>query len=221
MEKRHDTPAPSGKDGTDRRQLRRQKTLEEILQIAVEVMTEEGVAALRLSEVARRMGIQPPSLYKYFPSKLAVYDALFQRGWERTLVAFQQAAKEAAPGLPALTAGCAAVGRLALEAPVLMQLTSWRTVPGFEPSPAAYAPSVAFQSEVSRVVQEAAHLGQLHPDAASEEGGAILSVLFAGVITQQMANDPAARFGEGRFTRLLPTLLTMFARTYPSEGDPP
>ena len=67
-------------DRPDRRARRRQETIEEILDIADDVMTEEGVNGLSLSEVARRLGVQPPSLYKYFASLLAIYDALFQRG---------------------------------------------------------------------------------------------------------------------------------------------
>ena len=61
----------------DRRLQRHNQTIEEILDLAIEVMAEDGVAALSLAEVARRMGMRPPSLYQYFPSKLAVYDALF------------------------------------------------------------------------------------------------------------------------------------------------
>ena len=43
-------------------------------------MADVGVGALSLSTVAREMGIRPPSLYQYFPSRLAVYDELFRRG---------------------------------------------------------------------------------------------------------------------------------------------
>ena len=43
-------------------------------------MSEEGVNGLSLSEVARRLGVQPPSIYKYFPSLMAIYDELFLRG---------------------------------------------------------------------------------------------------------------------------------------------
>src|SRR5437764_10013827 len=64
----------------DRRARRRQETIEEVLDIAVEIMSEQGVAGLSLGEVARRMGIRPPSLYVYFPSKEAMYDAVFLRG---------------------------------------------------------------------------------------------------------------------------------------------
>ncbi len=64
----------------DRRQRRRQETIEEVLDIAVEIMAEQGVAGLSIGEIARRMGIRPPSLYVYFDSKNALYDALFARG---------------------------------------------------------------------------------------------------------------------------------------------
>ena len=60
-----ESPAPLQ---LDRRARRRQETIEEILDIAADVMAEEGVNGLSLAEVARRLGVQPPSLYKYFPS---------------------------------------------------------------------------------------------------------------------------------------------------------
>ena len=69
----------------DRRARRRQETIEEILDIALEVMAEEGVNGLTLSEVARRLGVQPPSLYKYFDSLMTLYDGLFRRGQEAHL----------------------------------------------------------------------------------------------------------------------------------------
>ena len=71
-----------------RRQRRHQQTREEILDTALLVMAEHGVAGLNLSEVAARIGLRQPSLYSYFPSRLAVYDAPFQRGMRRHLVRF-------------------------------------------------------------------------------------------------------------------------------------
>ena len=41
-------------------------------------MTEDGVAGLSMASLARALSIQPPSLYKYFPSRMAIYDALFR-----------------------------------------------------------------------------------------------------------------------------------------------
>src|SRR5215831_3236374 len=63
------------------RERHRLQTHEEILDAALAVMAEQGVAALNLTEVARRVGLRQPSLYQYFDSRTAVYDALFERGW--------------------------------------------------------------------------------------------------------------------------------------------
>src|SRR6266487_3767660 len=89
--------APGPVAATDRRHRRRQETIEEILDIAV-----QGVAGLSVGEIARRMGIRPPSVYVYFPSKHALYDALFARGAQLLLQAMRGviAALPARPATP-------------------------------------------------------------------------------------------------------------------------
>ena len=77
-------------------------------------MTEKGVNGLTLSEVARRLGVQPPSLYKYFDSLMALYDALFRRGQQAHLEVMRAAMEQAPPGLDALQAGLDASGRWCL-----------------------------------------------------------------------------------------------------------
>src|SRR6478672_7831113 len=126
----------------DRRAVRHQQTIDEILDIAEAVMTEEGVNALSLAEVARRLGVRPPSLYQYFPSLMAIYDALFLRGQVEHLAVMRQAMADVEPGLAALTAGLEAGGRWALAHRAAAQLLFWRPVPSFEPSPEAFAASV-------------------------------------------------------------------------------
>ena len=209
--------AGSGPTAPDRRRRRREQTIDEILDVAVEVMAEEGVAGLSLSEVARRMGIQPPSLYKYFPSKLAVYDALFQRGARQVLTLFCAATAKTEPSWAALTDGLEAIMRLALDHQVSAQLLNWRPVPGFQPSSEAFAPSVEFISAVRRLLQAAAERGELGAGASSDEGAALLSALVAGVMSQQLANEPAASWDQGRFTRLAPRVLELFRCAYPPE----
>src|SRR5579862_6183928 len=125
----------------DRRARRRQETIHEILDIARAVMTEEGVNGLSLAEVARRLGVQPPSLYKYFPSLMAIYDALFLEGQRDHLAAMRDGMHGAEPGLEALIAGLEASGRWALANRAVAQLLFWRPVPSFEPSAEAMAPS--------------------------------------------------------------------------------
>jgi AcrR family transcriptional regulator len=203
----------------DRRRRRREETIHEILRIAVEIMEVEGVAALSLSDVARRLGIQPPSLYKYFPSKLALYDALFAEAAQRVLAEFRAGVGADKPGLPALRAGLERFARFALANQVFAQLLYWRPVPGFTPSPEAFEPAEKFVAEVRAVLRSAAELGQVHPDAATEEGHALLSVLVGGALTQQVANEPQADYSSGRFIRLLPRLLDIFVATYPPPTE--
>src|SRR5579871_1948053 len=93
------TAPGAGTARPDRRARRRQETIREILDIARDVMTEEGVNGLSLAEVARRLGVQPPSLYKYFPSLMAIYDALFLQGQVDNLAEMRGAMADAAPGL--------------------------------------------------------------------------------------------------------------------------
>src|SRR5215475_9456915 len=114
-----------GEVPSDRRARRHQETVDEILEIANTVMLEEGVNGLSLAEVARRLGVQPPSLYKYFPSLIAVYDALFLRGASEHLVVVRDAMAAAQPGLVALTAGLDASGRWSIANRALAQLLFW------------------------------------------------------------------------------------------------
>ena len=117
----------------DRRARRRQETITEILDIATDVMTEEGVNGLSLAEIARRLGVQPPSLYKYFPSLMAVYDELFRRGQVEHLAVMREAMASAEPGLDALTAALEASGRWLLANRAIAQLLFWRPVPSSSP----------------------------------------------------------------------------------------
>ncbi len=45
-------------------------------------MRREGLAGLSLRDLARSVGMQAPSLYSYFASKHAIYDAMFAQGSE-------------------------------------------------------------------------------------------------------------------------------------------
>ncbi|WP_165555756.1 TetR/AcrR family transcriptional regulator [Kribbella pittospori] len=207
--------------GLDRRTRRRQATIEEILDVAIELMEAEGVAALSLSAVARRLGMQPPSLYQYFPSKMAIYDALFQRGAELFLAAQRDAIAAATTDdvVELHLIGSTAWARWCLEHRVYSQLLFWRTIPGFEPSPEAYAPAQEALLEVRRHLQAGVDAGRLHPDAAGEDGIALFTSITAGLLSQQIANEPDASLEEGRFSRLLPVVLEMFYQHYaPTRG---
>ena len=201
----------------DRRARRRQETIEEILAIAADVMTEEGVNGLSLSEVARRLGVKPPSIYKYFDSIMGIYDALFERGQRANLETMRAAMEGAEPGLPALAASLEASGRWALDHPATAQLLFWRPVPSFEPTPEAMAPSVEMVRLQRQALADAVAAKQLGPGADSDEALWVTSVFVSGVIGQAMANEPGVAWGEGRFSPLLPKLLGLLAALYPPK----
>jgi AcrR family transcriptional regulator len=187
---------------------------EEALDHAVDLMTEEGVGALTVSEVARRMGIRGPSLYKYFPSRFALYDALFARGLAAEAAAVRGAAESAAPGIDQLRAGGAALVRWAVDNPALAQLLHWRPVPGFAPTPETFAASRQDNAAARTVFAEAVRLGQLRPQADSDEGLRLWTVVLSGVISQQMANEPGVPYDEGAFSRLTEAAIEVFLSAY-------
>ena len=199
----------------DRRARRRQETIREILDIARDVMTAEGVNGLSLAEVARRLGVKPPSLYKYFPSLMAIYDALFLEGQRENLEVMRAAMQGAEPGLPALIAGLEASGRWGLENRAVAELLFWRPVPSFRPSPEAFAVSMQMVELQRDALADAVANGELGP-AANEEGAIYLvSTLIAGVLGQAIANEPDLPWGEGRFSSLFPTLMRLLPAAFP------
>ena len=212
-----DTAVPEAAKTPDRRARRRLETMTEILDLAEDVMDEEGVAGLSLAEVARRLGVQPPSLYKYFSSLTAVYDALFERGQLANLEAMRAASDDSAPGLPALRAAIEASGRFMLERPALSQLLFWRPVPSFQASEAAMAASREMVELQRAMLRDAVAAGQLGSGADSEEAVMLLGSLICGVCTMAMANEPGVTFGEGRFTPVFRRLLALLPALYPPD----
>jgi AcrR family transcriptional regulator len=203
----------------DRRLARRRQTIEEALDAAVAIMEEAGVGGLSMSEIARRLGMRQPSLYKYFDSLHGVYDALFARGLARSSAAVQAAIEHGPGGVGALRVAARAVVRWAVENPALAQLLYWRPVPGFAPTAATFAVSVAQMDQVRAGFAEAVQAGLLHPDAATAEGQRLFTVVLSGIISQQLANQPGAGYEAGMFTSLTDTALDMFfARYAPSGG---
>lgn len=201
----------------DRRARRRQETITEILDIAVQVMTDEGAGGLTIAEIARRLGVQPPSIYKYFPSLLSIYDELFLRGQADHLRALRAAAATAPPGMATIHALAAAAGRWAVGNMALAQLLFWRPVPRFTPSARAFEPSREMFLLFLGALRDAVGGGELGAGAATSDGADLVSTLVAGVMSQYMANEPGAPWGTGRFTPLLPRLIELLRCAYPPQ----
>jgi AcrR family transcriptional regulator len=207
----------------DRRQRRRLDTIEQVLDVAVEVMAEQGVAGLTLGEVARRMGIRPPSLYGYFDGKHALYDALFERGWRLLLAAVREAEvrMEGTDPLQDHRDGMAVFVRWAVEHPAYSALMFWRPVPGFLPSEGAYAPAIALDEDGRAQVVRLREAGILPADVDVDRAYRSSVALVAGVVSQQLSNAPGEAYEDGTWTAVLPDLIDMWLAHHRSPSTPP
>ena len=207
----------------DRRQRRRLETIEEVLDVALEIMAEQGAAGLSLGEVARRIGIRPPSLYVYFESKNALYDALFERGARELRDLMNDVYRDIhgnATVEQSLLATANAMIRWRVEHQAYSQLLFWRPVPGFAPSEAAYAPAVQMYAEGLERFADLQRRGQLRADVPTADVMRDWTVIVTGTASQQLSNAPDEPFETGRFTAALPGLVAMFVRHYAPLSAP-
>src|SRR2546430_13761023 len=59
---------------------RREAKVTSIVAAAWDLAREHGIAGVSLHALARKVGMRQPSLYEYFDSKHALYDAMFADG---------------------------------------------------------------------------------------------------------------------------------------------
>ncbi|MCU1454290.1 MAG: TetR/AcrR family transcriptional regulator [Acidimicrobiales bacterium] len=182
----------------DRRAERREATRAEIVDAAWELVRAEGLAALSVRDLARKVGLQAPSLYSYFASKNAIYDALFAQGAAQYLEDVEAQLTPTGDPLQDLRAGMHAFVRFCTDDPVRYQLLFQRTIPGFEPSPESFAISIAGLESVQRRI---AGLGITEPGDLD-----LLTALGTGLTDQQISNDP----GGDRWIRLVDSAMEMY-----------
>jgi AcrR family transcriptional regulator len=181
----------------DRRAERREATRAEILDAAWEQVRAEGLAALSLRDLAARVGMQAPSLYSYFDSKHAIYDAMFAQGAQEFLER-ELAVEVTGDALRDLQAGARMFVGFCADDPVRYQLMFQRFIPGFEPSPESYAIAV----EALQVVRDRlAEAGFTDPRDLD-----LLTAVTAGLTNQQISNEP----GGDRWVRLVDEALEMY-----------
>ena len=167
-----------------RREARHQRTRTQILDEAWALADETGIAGLSLRELARRVGMKAPSLYTYFDSKDALFDALFVQGYGELSQA-QSAWSEGMAGLgpeEALARALRVWMEFCRESIARYQIMFTRAIPGWEPSAEAYAVSVAQYEAMSALLAE---IG-----VADEESRALFMAVSAGLVAQQLANEP-------------------------------
>lgn len=167
---------------------RRRARLEQILAVAWELARRDGLAAISLRELADRVDMRQPSLYNYFPSKSALYDAMFRQGFEQ-LVEQRQALRLHADPVRALHQGCRHFVNFCVADPVRYQLLFQHAIPGFHPSDDSMAAAGEALCFLQRWLAAAGASNVATLD--------LMRALLLGLAGEQIANEPGTR----RWTR--------------------
>ncbi len=192
-----------GKTLTRREQVRAE-TIEQILSIAREEMQAEGVAALSLGTIARRLGMRTPSLYTYFDSKHAIYDELFRRGFLEFGRRMNERPYQDGTLRENLESLMTTYMRFAQENQDLYQLMFQRPVPGFVPSEESMAVSLG---QLNASKEQFAYLLEGEDNTLTipfEEARDLVIAFEHGLTEMHLANNPDLPVGEGRFGKLIP-----------------
>lgn len=198
-----------------RRRRRRQRTIDHILTTARGIMREEGVGGLSVHELARRLDMQPPSLYNYFDGLMDIYDALFRLGFERWDAHVQEYAGDAETWQEKIRLAMEAYLTFAVQNPELYQLCFERPVPGFEPSPESLRVSTDnLQTWVEHIVD---FKEDLKTDLPAEQITDLVIALSHGLTALHMANQPDLPLGEGRFGSLIPAAVELIEQAWSKE----
>jgi AcrR family transcriptional regulator len=190
---------------TDRRAARHRATKARIIDAAWALAREEGLAGISLRELAKRVDLRQPSLYSYFDSKHALYDAMFAEGYEQLLASVESLELRDDPRTQ-VREMARTFTRLSVEDTVRAQLLFQRTLPGFEPSPESYALASQFLDNARRRLAAA---GLTRPEDLD-----LFTALVGGLVNQQIANDPDGT----RWTDLVDEAMDMYFEHADAKG---
>ena len=169
----------------------------QILAAAMACFARQGYHATSMDDVVRESGLSVGAIYSYFPSKHAIYDAMFADGNRRIWEDLQQ---QSVPSDPRqrVKSWARAFVRFCCDDPALYQLLFQRSIPGFEPS----RESMDIANRSLEWGREALADAGIRDPAGSD----MLFSIISGLISQQTANEP----GGDRWIRLCDGAVQMF-----------
>jgi AcrR family transcriptional regulator len=168
-----------------------------IVEAAWKLAREHGIAGVSLHALAREVGMRQPSLYAYFDSKDALYDAMFADG-NRRLMKQLDLVKLPRDPRAALKKFLAELVAFALEDPARYELLFERHLPGFTPSPTSYVLAEEVLGRAYKVINAAGVTKQGDIDC--------IVAIVAGLMEAQLSNDP----GGNRWIRHLNRLVDLY-----------
>lgn len=180
------------------REARRTSARVALVAAAWRLVARGGLAGLTLRELAKEAGTTTPTVYSYFDSKNAIYDAMFgdaAAGFEAEM----RREWLAPAGTPErLVEAARRFFDFCVSDIPRYQLLFQHSIPDFHPSDDSYAPAV-------RALQVAV---DLLADCGADQPWQVdmWTAFLTGLVSQQIANDP----GGDRWTALVGDVATMF-----------
>ena len=194
------------------RQRKHDSMVQNILDTARVIMRDQGVAALSMQELARRMDLRAPSLYNYFSSKTEIYDALFRLGFTLYAEHMEKNWPHVHSWQDYVRFGFEGHLTFAIQNPELYQLCFERPVPGFVPSDESLQISFGI---LEQSYQHAAGLrNDIQTDLPTQQMVDLLIAMMHGITAQHMANEPQLPIGQGRFGSLIPAALSLLEKAW-------
>jgi AcrR family transcriptional regulator len=181
----------------DWREARRRSARDAILKAAWSIVRDRGLAALAIRDLAKQAGITTPTVYSYFESKNAIYDAMFGGAAAEFADTMNQPYDSSDPR-EMLAGGVRRFVDFCRSDVARYQLLFQRTIPDFEPSADAFAPAV---SALDLARQQLALNGVTDPRHLD-----MWTAWTTGLVDQQLSNDP----GGDRWSRLIDEFVAMF-----------
>ena len=178
---------------------RREATKSAILDAAWKLARRDGLNGLGMRELAAELGMTAPSLYGYFSSKDAIFDAMFVQGNEELVARAQAEVGDELGDVRAfLITSATSYVEFCNEDPARFQLLFQHAIPGWHPSEEAYAAAVdalgMFRGELAAYGLD------------SQDDLDLWTALTTGLASQQVANDP----GGDRWIRLIEPTVDMY-----------
>lgn len=185
----------------DRRAERNAQTKREILDAAWALVRENGLASLSMRDLGDRVGMRAQSLYGYFPSKYAIFDAMYAEANQEIhdIVAAIPVGHEPTETLRRYAR---AFLEFAVDDPVRYQLLYQRTIPGFEPTPESYEIAVRGLEYTRRALRDCGITSRRAIDA--------WTAVHSGLAAQQNSNEPGGK----RWSRLSDEITAMYLAHY-------
>jgi AcrR family transcriptional regulator len=116
------------------RETRRLSARSAVVDAAWAVVAEAGLAGLSMRDLAKRAGTTTPTLYAYFDSKNAIYDAMFGQAAQQ-FAAHMTADYQGRGTTEVVAEALSRFIAFCLADVPRYQLLFQRTIPGFEPTP--------------------------------------------------------------------------------------